>query len=99
MTTIATPTPHQTHHLRTALIAVLAALAATAIALGAWALVDTGSDDPATIEPATSPSRAAQMSPREEADMRKAASLGDATELSPEEEALLMREASADSAD
>ena len=56
MTTITTPTPHPTHHLRTALIAVLAALAATGIALGASALLETGSDDPATTEPAPSTS-------------------------------------------
>ena len=93
MTTITTPTPHDTHHLKTALIAVLATFVATGIALGAGALLPTGSDDPATIEPRTSTS-GTELSPRAEAALMTKASMGRPPELSVEEEVRLMREAS-----
>ena len=70
MTSITTPTPTGTHHLRTALIAVLVALFATGIALGAWTLVESGTDGPAG-DPT-------ELTAEEEARIMKAASTGSA---------------------
>ena len=96
MATITTPqVPTQTHHVRTALLAMLAAVVATAVIFGVWTLVD--SDDNGTSSGDHSVP-AAQLSPAEEIQMFTEASKGSAPVLSPAEEIQMFTEASKGSA-
>ena len=93
MTTISTPVPTGTKHLRMALLATFATLVATAMAVSIWALVDsrTGDSspvDPVTVDASISTPQASELTLAEEIRMIREGSSGTAVEPSVTEPTL-----------